>query len=275
MAKLSVLIHGATGETGRDILTGLLDDGDYVCLPHASFQFFFYRLTWQQEIACLVRPQSLEKGTTQTLKDRNLKLVVADLAEITVDELAKLITGYDIVVSAIAAEAQLDQLILVDAAAKAGTKRFVPCGWTTVAPPGGVMHLRDEKETVYKRIWYHHLPYTIVDVGFWHQISWPKLSSGRLDYAILMPGSTIFGDGNAPNILTDKRDIGRFAARIFKDDRTLNRKVFTAGDSLSQNEIFSLLEEKSGEKIPRTYVSGDSQVRSYGISAANLQIAIG
>jgi uncharacterized protein YbjT (DUF2867 family) len=30
MAKISILIHGATGETGGDIVEGLLDDGSYV-----------------------------------------------------------------------------------------------------------------------------------------------------------------------------------------------------------------------------------------------------
>jgi hypothetical protein len=165
------------------------------------------------------------------------------------------VTGYDIVLSAVAAEGQKDQLKLVDAAAKAGTKRFVPCGWITITPPGGVMTLRDEKETVYQRIWNHHLPYTIVDVGFWHSQSYPRLPSGKVDYALLMPNDTIIGDGNAQNILTDKRDIGKYAALILRDPRTLNQKVFTAGDVLSQNEILALMEEKSGEKIPTNTVS--------------------
>jgi len=197
----------------------------------------------------------LEKDLTKRLKDRGFKLVVADLTKTTVEELVKVVAGYDIILSAVAAEGQLDKLILVDAAAKAGTKRFVPCGWTTIAPAGGVMELRDNKEVVYQRLWYHHVPYTIVDVGYWHSISSPKLPSGRADYCTVMPNTTIYGDGNAPNILTDKRDIGKFVARILKDERTLNKKIFTAGEVLSQNEILALMEKKSGEKIPVTYVS--------------------
>jgi len=173
------------------------------------------------------------------------------------DDLANLIRGYDTIISTVGADAQLDQLALVDAAAKAGTKRFVPCGFTTISPPGGVMDLRDKKEKVHERIWYHHLPYTIVDIGFWHQISFPELPSGRVDYAMmkLVPLNVIFGDGTAPNLLTDKRDIGRFVARIIKDERTLNKRVFTRSDVLSQNEIWEILEKKSGEKIETTYVS--------------------
>lgn len=48
------------------------------------------------------------------------------------------------VISAISASSQLAQLALATAAKQAGVKRFVPCGFITVAPPGGVMELRDQ-----------------------------------------------------------------------------------------------------------------------------------
>lgn len=70
----------------------------------------------------------------------------------------------------------------------------------------------------------------------------------------MMGSPTIHGDGNAPNILTDLRDIGRFVARIIVDDRTINRYVYTWSDILSENEIFEIVEELSGEKIAREYV---------------------
>lgn len=188
------------------------------------------------------------------MASRGTKVVEGDISA-SVEDLTKLLTGYEIFISAITATGQLDQIKLVDAAAKAGIKRFVPCGFTTIAPPGGAMKLRDDKEEVYQRIWFQHLPFTIIDVGYWHQISWPRLPSGRLDYALLMPNTTKYADGNAPNLLTDKRDIGRFVARIIKDERTLNQKVFTYSDVLSQNEIFAIMEEKSGEKVEFDQVS--------------------
>ena len=64
-----------------------------------------------------------------------------------------------------------------------------------------------------------------------------------------MPNNTIHGDGSAPNLFTDIRDIGRFVARIIDDDRTLNRYVYTYGDVLSENEINRIVEEVSGEKL--------------------------
>lgn len=70
----------------------------------------------------------------------------------------------------------------------------------------------------------------------------------------MMPEAVIHGDGDAPNLLTDLRDIGRFVARIVGDERTLNRYVYTWSDVLSENEIFEIVEEGSGEKIERKYV---------------------
>jgi hypothetical protein len=214
-----------------------------------------------QEVSAPVRPQSAQKSAVEALKPRGVEVVIGDLENQSVDEVSELITGFDIIISAAPPEAQLDQIVLIDAAAKAGIKRFVPCGFTTISPPGGIMKLRDEREQVHQRIWYHHLPYTIVDVGYWHQLSWPRLPSGRVDYAVIMPpNTTIYGDGNAPNLMTDKRDMGRFVARIIKDDRTLNKRVFTHSDVLTQNDIIAVIEEKSGEKVETTHVNSLTQV---------------
>ncbi|KAJ7768146.1 hypothetical protein DFH07DRAFT_1008764 [Mycena maculata] len=68
---------------------------------------------------------------------------------------------FDVLISAIGAMEQLAQIQLATAAKGAGAKRFVPWGFTTVAPPGGVMPLRDK-------------------------ISFPTVPSGPVDYASFM-----------------------------------------------------------------------------------------
>lgn len=165
-----------------------------------------------------------------------------------------MLTGVDVLISAITARSQLQQKSLAKAAKDAGVKRFMPCAFTTVAPPGGVMLLRDQKEEVYQYIKDIGLPFTVVDVGFWYQISFPPLPSGRVDYAILMPSSDTHGDGEAPNILIDKRDIGYFVARIITDDRTVNKYVYAHGEVLTENQIFAMMEELSKEKVKRNHV---------------------
>lgn len=94
-----------------------------------------------------------------------------------------------------------------------------------------------------------------------------------MDYAKLFPDNRIFGDGEAPNILTDKRDVGRFVARIIKDGRTLNRKVVTIGDVLSQNQICEIVERLSGEKLDSTHVSTEELIAQ--LDAAKSQAVAG
>lgn len=200
-----------------------------------------------------MRPASVHKPAVTELRDQGVAIVTADLDDTAA--LVPILEGIDIVISAIGPEGQLQQLNLIDAATQAGVKRFVPCGFTTICPPGGIMKIRDDKEVAYTQVLVNHLPYTIIDVGYWHQISIPAVPSGKFDYALFIPSNTIYGDGNTPNLLTDLRDVGHLVARIVKDPRTLNKKVFTYGDILSQKQIITLVEKASGEEIETQHVS--------------------
>ena len=110
------------------------------------------------------------------------------------------------------------------------------------------------KEIVYNQIRQLWLPYTIVDVGWWYQLSYPRLVSGRVDYAMTSGNDHIIGDGNVPTALTDLRDIGRYMALIINDPRTLNKKILAYNLVSTQNQIYSLMEEISEEKVDRNYV---------------------
>ncbi|KAJ7165838.1 hypothetical protein C8R46DRAFT_1096354 [Mycena filopes] len=237
---IKVLLLGATGETGRSILKGLLNDADF-------------------EVEALVRPSSASKPAVKALGERGVGIRVVDIAG-PLEDLVKALAGVDVFISAIDAGGQLAQFQLATAAKEAGVKRFVPCAFMTVAPPG-TMSMRDEKEEVYQHIWRLHLPYTIIDVGYWHQISFPTLPSGRVDYAARQkPKVEIHAGGTQLSILTDLRDIGLLVALIIKNARTLNKFVVAWGEVLSENEIFNTMEELSGERIVREYISADTIV---------------
>ncbi|KAJ7286377.1 hypothetical protein C8J57DRAFT_1664428 [Mycena rebaudengoi] len=236
MVKQRVLLLGATGETGGSILNGLLEDA-------GSFH-----------VEALVRPSSKDKPEVQEIARRGVNIRVVDI-EGPLDDVVKALAGVDVLISAIDATGQLAQLNLATAAKQAGVKRFVPCAFITVIPPGGVMGIRDNKEEVYQHIRKLYLPYTVIDVGYWHQLSFPPLPSGREKYAApIPPRPDIHAGGNTPTMLTDLRDVGPFVARIIKDPRTLNKYVVTYSDVLSENEIFAIMEEMSGEVIERNYV---------------------
>ncbi|KAL4734055.1 hypothetical protein BDV11DRAFT_66688 [Aspergillus similis] len=235
MSRTTVLLIGAAGETGGSIAAGLLE--------HPTF-----------EIHALIRPRSAQKPAVLALQDKGVHIRKCDLKS-SEEELEKALSDIDVVISCVGSAEQQDQIPIANAAKKAGVKRFIPCGFITVAPPGGIMWLRDEKEAVYNHIKQLRLPYTIIDIGWWYQLAYPRLESGKLDYAMTTSNNEIVGDGNTPLALTDLRDIGRYVARIIADDRTLNKMVFAYNTVLTQNEIFSLLEEISGEQITRNYIS--------------------
>lgn len=211
-----------------------------------------------KDIIVFARPSSLTKPANVALKDIGVDLRPLDLATDDQPKIVAALKGVDILISAIGPGAQLDQIPLATAAKTAGVKRFVPCAFIPVIPAGGVHDLRDQKEMVYNHARVIGLPYTIIDCGWWYQIAFPSLPSGKIDYAVLTPMAPLAGDGDMPSGLTDLRDVGRHVSKVIQDERTLNKMVFVYNEMWSQNQIWDKLEALSGEKIPRTYVTGES-----------------
>ncbi|KAK3625152.1 hypothetical protein LTR56_020609 [Elasticomyces elasticus] len=234
MASTTVVgLLGATGETGTSIVNGLLEAGGLT-------------------IIALTRPSSVSKPAAVALKDRGVEIRALDL-KASQDDIVTSLKGVEVLISAIGPMEQLEQIPLATAAKTAGVKRFLPCGAMPVVPAGGIHMLRDVKEIVYNHIKTLHLPYTIVDVGWWYQIAFPPLPSGKIDYALGLPNPCLPGDGSQPNALTDLRDIGRYFAKIVVDDRTINKYVFVYNELHSPTQIFDLMEKLSGEKLDRQY----------------------
>lgn len=77
------------------------------------------------------------------MQERGVEIRKCDLKG-SEEQLSEALAGIDTVVSCVGPAEQQDQIPFAKAAKKAGVKRFVPCGFITVAPPGGIMWLRDE-----------------------------------------------------------------------------------------------------------------------------------
>lgn len=142
MSKTNVLLVGATGETGGSIANGLLEDGRFVrstinrtapVLTGSSLQVVF----------ALVRPTSVSKPAIIKLQERGVQIRKCDL-KAPEEHLIEALADIDVVISCVGPAEQQDQIPLAKAAKRVGVKRFIPCGFITVAPPGGVMWLRDE-----------------------------------------------------------------------------------------------------------------------------------
>ncbi|KAK2470318.1 hypothetical protein H9L39_17935 [Fusarium oxysporum f. sp. albedinis] len=238
---MKVAIIGAAGQTGSVIVQALLES------TAPTF-----------DVVALTRPLSLQKPATLELQRKGVKVVSVDLGG-PESALIEILVGIDVVISTIYGGSVMDEIPLINASKSAGVKRYLPCFFATVAPPKGALRLRDMvKEDVLNHIKKIHLPFTVVDVGWWYQVNLPKLPSGRIDYAAMETADGIAGDGNVPFALTDVRDIGSYVARIITDPRTLNRMVLAYNEVWTQNRVYDLLERLSGEKLERKYVPAEA-----------------
>ncbi|KAF5664701.1 isoflavone reductase [Fusarium heterosporum] len=234
---MKVVIVGATGVTGGSIVNGLLE---------SDTPF---------EITALIRPSSIEKPAVESLRERGVKIVPIDLQGPS-QELVAALKGKDVVISAIYYQALDDEIPLSNAAKEAGVKRYVPCFFATIAPRG-LMAARDKKEDILDHIQRLYLPYTIIDVGWWYQLTPPRVPSGKLDHGLTYPNNQIIAGGNTPSALVDVHDVGKYVAAIINDPRTINKKVLAHSDTKTQNEIHDLVEKITGEKAERTELSED------------------
>lgn len=91
---------------------------------------------------------SARKPAVAKLEERGVEIRRCDL-KASEEQLLEALSGIDIVVSCVGPSEQQDQMPFAKAAKLAGVKRFVPCGFITIAPPGGIMWLRDEVSFTY------------------------------------------------------------------------------------------------------------------------------
>ncbi|KAF4625514.1 hypothetical protein G7Y89_g12653 [Cudoniella acicularis] len=194
MSKQKVFLVGATGETGSSILEALIEDGSF-------------------DITCFIRTVSAGKPAVQQLRDRGLKVVTGNFFG-PIEEITALLQGINTVISTIFPLDVAEQIPLIDASVQAGVKRFLPCNWGTPSPRGGIMDIRDLKEEVHDHIFRQHLGFTIIDVGYWHEATFPRVPSGKFDYAAFLPINEVYAGGTVPNMLMDKRDVGRITAKL-------------------------------------------------------------
>ncbi|OHW95897.1 isoflavone reductase family protein [Colletotrichum incanum] len=236
---MKVAVVGASGETGRSIVNGLI----------AS--------TTQFDITAVSREKSLECSNNEELRKLGVQVVAADLTG-PEDDLVRVLEGADVVVSSVTASVLLDQIPLANASKKAGVGRFVPCSFATACPPVGVMKLRETKEQVLNHIKKIYLPYTLIDAGWWYQLTPPRVPSGRVDYGLFAPMKHLVGDGSVLSALTHIDDIGRYVAEVIVDPRTLNKMVYVYNEVWTQQQVFDEVEELSGEKVDRNYLPAEA-----------------
>ncbi|KAF8656416.1 hypothetical protein AX16_002560 [Volvariella volvacea WC 439] len=233
-AKPVALLFGGSGLVGSVVTEALLQ-----------------RNKFQVKIATRSSQADL-KPSLLALQSRGVGIVTVDIKSASLDELVALFQEHQphtIICTLMWTETHL-QTKLIDAAVKAGgVHRFVTSDWGT---PGkkGVRQLHDEKWKIRDYVKASGLGHTWVDVSLWYQnyigaaeaigSQWPWFE---------VTLRTLYNGGETKAALIDMAEIGKFAARIVSDERTLNRYVFVWGDELTQEELLELAQKYSGKPL--------------------------
>ncbi|KAJ6178910.1 hypothetical protein N7519_009371 [Penicillium mononematosum] len=220
----SVAIIGASGSIGKIILGGLV----------ASSQF---------EITAISRKES------EATFPPGVTLLKTDYSETDLEAAFK---GKDVVISAVGASAFGEQKKFVDAAVRAGVKRFIPSEFSVNSQNDAVVQLLplfgQKKELI------EYLKSKETDGLTWTGIAtsglfdW-GLANGFLEFDIASRTATIWDGGNKGFTLTNQRALGEAVASVLAHPHeTRNQFLFIASVETTQKDILAALEEESGLK---------------------------
>jgi len=168
--------------------------------------------------------------------------------------LGEAFAGQDGVISAVGGAALLDQTKLIDAAVKAGVKRFLPSEFGTNTLDEKVQELvflYKQKISVIE----HLKKAAASNPGF----SWTGLAtgpfldwgitSGFLGYDIKSESATIYDSGDVLVSYTNLSTIALAVLRIFeRPAETANKFLFVASATVTQNQLLASIEKASGKK---------------------------
>lgn len=195
------------------------------------------------------------RGGGETKPNQDLLSAGATFAAVdydSVDSLAAALAGADAVVSAVnAAAAYQPQLNLLEAAKKAGVKRFLPSEY------GGIYLFKTpEAPFVASKIPVAHqvltsgLEYTFLSTGPFTDTAF----NAFMGMDIFSPSDkvewTVGGDGHAKIAFTTRADVGRFVAQVLlHPDLSRNKYLAVHGDVATPHEAAAVFEQVSGKKV--------------------------
>lgn len=223
--KKIIVVAGATGNLGGQIVTNLVEQG--------------------AEVRALVRPTS-NTETVKNLQKQGVTVMTIDVWN--VENIAKACVGASCVVSAMSGlrEVILDaQKVLLDAAVAAGVPRFIPSDYAldfTKFEDGSNRNLDLRRE------FHTHLDKAPIKATTIFNGAFMDMLTGQMPM-ILFSKKRVFhwGNGDQRMDFTTIKDIAKYTAFAALDDTT-PRFLRIAGEQLSAVEIKDVVSEVSGEK---------------------------
>lgn len=234
----NVLIIGAGGNAGTPILKSLLETNDF-------------------NITVLTRPQS--KATFPS----SVNVVKSDYS---IESFESAFQGQDAVIATVGNGAFDHLKKIVDAAVRAGVKRFIPSEFgIDTKDPEVIEFLPAVFGSKRKVIEYleskqdEGLSWTAVSTGAF--LDW-SLETGFLGIDIKSKTATIWDSGETVFTATNVAQIGKAVTRVLqKPEETANRYVYVSSVQTSQKEILDSIERVTGEKWNVVNVNSESKIK--------------
>jgi len=216
--KQSVAVIGATGQIGTPLTKKLLALGHDVIILHRSLS-------------------SKNSEKLFAYKAQGAQLIeVSDM--LNIDQMTAALKGADILICAVPGSKEIiteAEPLWLDAAVRAGVKRFVPtefgCHTRNLDEGDGILF--DYKKALHKKIMESGIGWTFFYNGGIFDYFLPNLRFFRK--------ITTFGDMDLPIYTHDIEDIGHAAALALTDERTLNHCVQMDLNVLTQTKMITLL----------------------------------
>jgi nucleoside-diphosphate-sugar epimerase len=221
----NVLLVGGAGDLGKHILSALLADSTF-------------------NVTVLTRIDS------SSVFPSNVTVIKVNYTDY--NAVKKALTGQDVVISAVGATGISDKLdhVLIEASVEAGVKWFIPSEFT-----GDITHpkfsslpfLVSKVETIQLLKKYEsRLSHTFITTGGF--LDW-GFDNGFLGYDIPHHTVTFYDEGKNLVSATTLPSIGKaVVAIIHHPELTLNKRIYIADATFTQQEALALFEKYSGTK---------------------------
>ncbi|OTA06117.1 isoflavone reductase family protein [Trichoderma parareesei] len=238
MAYKNVVIVGASGSIGKIILKGLITAGEF-------------------DITVLSRIDSSATFPSG---------ITVYESEFTDSDLQSAFEGQDVVISALGAAGLGEQKKLVDAAIRAGVKRFLPSEFSSSSQDAAVLQLLpifgQKRELIEYLKTKQSAAFSWTGIATSLLFDW-GLRTGFLEYDLTSKTATIWDGGNKRFTMTNEKALGKAVAAVLqKPEETANKYLFVSSVETTQNEILAALETATGTRWAVNNTTTEEQVHA-------------
>ncbi|XP_061374774.1 eugenol synthase 1-like isoform X1 [Gastrolobium bilobum] len=238
--KNRILIFGGTGYIGKYMVK-------------ASISLGYPTLVYTRPLNSQTPPSK-----TQICEEFNSMGVTLIQAKLEHDQIVKAIKQVDIVICTLPYPQVLEQLKIIDAINVAGNiKRFLPSDFGAeedrIKPLPPFQAVLDKKRKIRREIEANGIPFTFVSANC--------CGAYFVNY-LLRPFEkvkdiAVYGNGETKAVLNYEEDVAMYTIKVANDPRTCNRVVVyrPSKNIITQNELISLWEHKTGQNFHKTFVS--------------------